>query len=57
MNDPTWQPSPDKLLSAIVEAGVVVLFVADELVRRRGTGQLLPHRSRAVRDDNIHAKA
>jgi hypothetical protein len=57
MNDPTWRPSPDKLLSAIVEAGVVVLFIVDELMRRRGAGQLLPHRGGTVRDDNVHAKA
>ena len=56
MNDPTWQPSPDKLLSAIVEAGVFVLWIVDELVRRGGR-QLLAHGSRSVSDDNVHAQA
>ena len=35
MHDPTWQPSPDKLLSAVVEAALPVLWLASELVRRR----------------------
>jgi hypothetical protein len=57
MNDATWQPSPEKLLSAIAEAAVVVFWVGSELLRRRDGGELLPHGRRAVRDDNVRAKA
>lgn len=35
MNDPTWQPSPDKLLSAIAEALVPVLWLVHLSVDRR----------------------
>ena len=36
MNDASWQPSPDKAVSAIAEAAVVVLWLLDELRRRVG---------------------
>ena len=35
MYDASWRPSPDKVLSAIAEAAVVVLFVVWLLVSRR----------------------
>jgi hypothetical protein len=35
MNDPGWLPSPEKALSAVAEAVVVVLWVIHELTRRR----------------------
>jgi hypothetical protein len=36
MNDASWEPSPDKAVSAIVEAAVVVLWLIDEVRRRAG---------------------
>ena len=35
MTDKSWQPSPDKALSAIAEAAVVVLWLVEEVRRRR----------------------
>ncbi len=35
MNDASWQPAPDKLLSAVVEAATVVLWLGYEALRRR----------------------
>jgi len=40
MYDATWQPSPDKMLSAIAEAAVFVLWLLHELTRR---GARAPH--------------
>jgi hypothetical protein len=35
MHDASWLPSPDKAISAVAEAGVVVLWLLYEAVRRR----------------------
>lgn len=35
MSDPTWSPSPEKALSAVAEAAVVVLWLGSEALRRR----------------------
>ena len=35
MSDPTWSPSPEKALSAVVEAAVFVLWLGNEALRRR----------------------
>ena len=35
MTDMSWQPSPDKALSAVAEAAVVVLWLIDEVRRKR----------------------
>ena len=50
MYDATWQPSPDKVLSAIAEAAVVVLFVVWWVLHRRpaethGVAQQVPEKS------------
>ena len=37
MYDSTWQPSPDKLLSAIVEIAVPILWLIDVAVRQSST--------------------
>ena len=34
MNDASWEPSPDKMVSAIAEAAVVVFWLLDEVRRR-----------------------
>jgi hypothetical protein len=34
MNDATWQPSPEKLLSAVAEASVVLWWLLDQAVAR-----------------------
>jgi hypothetical protein len=34
MNDASWQPTPDKALSAIAEAGVVVMWLLHEITAR-----------------------
>jgi len=34
MHDASWLPSPDKAISAVAEAAVVVLWLAEELRRR-----------------------
>lgn len=39
MNDPTWRPSPDKLMSAIAEAAVVVLWLVHLALSRRPARQ------------------
>lgn len=44
MNDPGWIPSPEKALSAIAEAAVVVLFVMNEAVRRTRAPRRSPDR-------------
>ncbi len=35
MSDPTWSPSPEKALSAVVEAAVFVLWLGSEGLSRR----------------------
>lgn len=37
MYDATWRPSPDKLLSAVAEAAVVLLWLAHLAAGRRGS--------------------
>ena len=39
MYDATWQPSPDKLLSALVEIALPVLWAAHLVVGSRGVGR------------------
>jgi hypothetical protein len=48
MNDMTWQPSPDKLLSAVVEALLPLLWLADELRRRAQVRPSYGQRSEAA---------
>jgi hypothetical protein len=38
MHDPTWYPSPDKALSGVAEAGVVLLVLVHEVLARRRAG-------------------
>ena len=50
MYDATWQPSPDKLLSAVVEASIVLWWLLHVLLRRgqAPAGSRRPHSGSAL---------